>query len=135
MKMKTVKIDSEKLKKELQKRGLINQEVSEAIGFNRDYITDCLRSGQISEVGAKRLLEEYYIKYENIEPEIVKKPEPVQEPAQVAMQMQTGLGKDDIEDAFYSALVKYFGNPRKLIEHTDHAENFRRSLQAMEKEQ
>ena len=133
MRMRTVKIDSEKLKKELRKRNLTNQDVSEAIGFSRDYITDCIRNGAISEPAARRLLEEYYIKYETIQPEI-EKPE-VEEPTQASMQIQHGLGNDEVAEAVFSALVKYFGTPKKPIEHTDFADNFKRSLQAMEKEQ
>lgn len=134
MRMKTVKIDGEKLKKELMKRNLTNQDVSEAIGFSRDYITDCIRRGAISEEGARRILEGFYIKYEAIQPD-VEKPEVVEEPAQVSMQIQQGLGKEEVTEAVFSALVKYFGTPKKTIEHTDFAENFKRSLQAMEKEQ
>ena len=86
---KAIKIISENLEKEITKRGLNNQEVSEAIGHGRNYISEALRRGRIGK-GAVRALEILY----QIHPRDYAVPEPWQASAGVVKEEK----KEDIID-------------------------------------
>lgn len=61
-----IKIDGEKLKNALKKRGLTAKEVSESIGKNSNYITGCVCTGAISDAAMQLIEIKYQIPREEI---------------------------------------------------------------------
>ena len=51
-KTKTLKIDGEKLKREIKKRGLNGREVGPLVGHSETWVAGCVHQGRISEAGA-----------------------------------------------------------------------------------
>lgn len=87
---KMIRIDGEKLAKEIRKRGMKYREVSEEIMRSHDYIADCIRNNEISEISARHLDKRLRIRYEDIAPdEMLTEPEVVEIPGQVCVFTRT----------------------------------------------
>ena len=62
-----IKIDGEKLKNALKKRGLTAKEVSGSIGKNSNYVIGCVCNGAISDAAMQLIEIKYHIPREEIE--------------------------------------------------------------------
>ncbi len=69
MAQRTIKIDGDKLKKAIEKRGLKITLVSKEMGRGMSYLSDCAGRGQMSEASFVTLSAIYNIKREEIEPD------------------------------------------------------------------
>lgn len=63
--MAVIKIDSEKLRRELSSRGLIAGDVSQEMGHGRNYFSDSFRRGTLSRHAIVYLENKYNIKLED----------------------------------------------------------------------
>lgn len=69
MAQRTIKIDGDKLKKAIEKRGLLITHASKEMGRGMSYLSDCAGREQISEASFITLSALYNIKREEIEPD------------------------------------------------------------------
>jgi hypothetical protein len=69
MAQRTITIDGDKLKKAIEKRGLLITHASKEMGRGMSYLSDCAGRGQISEASFITLSALYNIKREEIEPD------------------------------------------------------------------
>ena len=65
--MAVIKIDPDKLEKEFNKRALVKGDVSEAMGHNRNYMTDTIRRKTISKHAVVFLHKNYNIDLKDYE--------------------------------------------------------------------
>lgn len=87
-----VKIDSKKLRKELDKRNLTAREASRAIYFTDTYLNTCMRNGTLSVRAVKALQREY-----SLDPErYVVKDEPQEEPQEAPQEAVQVFSLDNI---------------------------------------
>lgn len=70
-----IEINAESLKKQLIKRGLKYNDVSQGIGHNRNYLTDVFKRKRLSKSSAKMLELLYNIKLDDYIADTYKKPE------------------------------------------------------------
>ncbi len=69
MAQRTITIDGDKLKKAIEKRGLLITHASKEMGRGMSYLSDCAGRGQMSEASFITLSALYNIKREEIEPD------------------------------------------------------------------
>ena len=104
-------IDTEKLRKEIQRRGLTPSEVSRKIGRTHTFISHSLSSGKIAKATTVQLESMFNLKYEDY-----KQEEPKQEPTRLETpeillggQMvfaPNQIGKKDLWEIIYTATRK-----------------------------
>ena len=101
---KTVKIDGDKLRDALRKRGLNLVSVSKELGYSKGYINYALTSGQLGIPAANQLKMRYNIDIDSIKPDEPKTVEPATpEPAKADPAEVDDLRK---EVALLTATVK-----------------------------
>lgn len=123
--------DGTKLDKQLRQRNLTRQEASKVLGFNRDYLTDCVRRGTISKDAIDKMEKVFFIKEEDI---YFDKVEPQIEPMQTEMKMSAGITLEDITNAVsqgvQEALEAYFGKRAEPVAALE--EKWKSALHSME---
>lgn len=90
------KIDPEKLRKEIKKRNMKHQDVSETCLYSKSYTTWVLRRGEASVRYVDYLQKKLNITYDDIKPE-EPKPEPEQISFQVVQEAQPEVIKQDLD--------------------------------------
>lgn len=88
-----IDIDGAKLENEIQRRGVTKQEASTAIGKEKDYLTDCIRTQRISMPALEALYRKFFISEEDL------MAEQKEEPEQAVMMAPSGITKEDILEA------------------------------------
>ena len=78
-----MKIDGNKLTREIEKRGLIGRAMSVEMGYAASYISCCTNRGHMSTSGLKMLEKLYDIRPDEIMPD--KEPETIPEPEQMTI--------------------------------------------------
>lgn len=102
--VKTIKIDADKLRAEMRKRGLNALNVSKELGYSHGYINYVLKSGQLGVPAANQMKMRYNIDIDSIKPDEPKTVEPATpEPAKATPEEVNDLRK---EVALLTATVK-----------------------------
>lgn len=101
--MKRRVIDADKLKKELQKRGLTANEAGLGLGYCKSYVATCIKDGLMAQTAINLLELKYNIKYEDIAPDEQEKKEPDPAEKKVADAMLTTKA---VEEGVYRALMR-----------------------------
>lgn len=97
-----IDIDGAKLENEIQRRGVTKQEASTAIGKEKDYLTDCIRTQRISMPAIEALYRKFFISEEDI------MAEPKEEPEQTVMMAPAGLTIEEITEAVTHGVLAAF---------------------------
>ena len=92
-----VKIDGDKLRRELEKRNLTQQAASRELGFAGNFISNAVRRGSVSKSAMKAIELAFNISQEDIEPaQPQQEPKPQPQPQQIEMDMPAGLTYQEV---------------------------------------
>lgn len=103
--MKIYLVNSDKLSRELEKRGLTKAVASREIGFCESYLSRVMQRGVISKVAARVLENTYNIRLADYELKETA-PTPVAPPAPVQFELDYVRLRNIIYEAVYSAVKK-----------------------------
>lgn len=98
-------IDGEKLRKELERRGLTLTETAERLGHGKSYMNHVLTQGYIAEPNIILLEAVYNLRYDAYEPD----PEPEEEKpleGQMRFELPAQISKKDLWEVIYTAVKK-----------------------------
>lgn len=94
-----IKIDGDKLRRELEKRNLTQQAASRELGFGGNFISNAARRGSVSKSAMKSIELAFNISPEDIAPaEPAPLPQTLQ-PQQIEMEMPAGLTYQEVTQA------------------------------------